>query len=75
MMLSQKVNNNSISIAYASSEQTLEDYLKSDICCGREIYCAFDCSDFKYHQESLKVRMQKIGITRISFKNRFFICA
>lgn len=64
-----------LDLAYASSEQTLDDYLKSDICKGRDIYCAFEPEGVatNYYREWLEKEMIRIGIKSISFKNQHVI--
>lgn len=66
---------NTFNVAYASNEQTLEDYLKSDVCSGREVYCAFEPAnlDSLYYQGWLIEKMKKIGIKKINFLNRHSI--
>lgn len=67
----QKALLGKLDVAYATSFQTLEDYAKSDICKGRDIYCSFDL------EESwvvwLEIMIEKNGIRSFSFRDGSYI--
>jgi hypothetical protein len=64
-----------LSPAYASSEESLNDYFKSDVCKGRAIYCAFIPRhiNMMHYRMWLSENMNLIQIPQISFKGEIII--
>jgi hypothetical protein len=66
----EQTNKTTLKEMYASSLTTVEDFLRSDICGGRAIYCAFDRPNDVNTLFYLRKIMREHNIVGFRFQNQ-----